>query len=244
MMHALAARDIIELWETAQHRHPVDRALALLTAAEPQHTRDELAALPLGERDRRLLALRAQSFGDRLSGHSACPRCNERVEFDLSCRALQSPAAASAGERSLRVENYTVRVRALDSFDLAAAADTPDVAETRRILLRRCLIEARCNDEPINADALPEAVNEFVAEAALAADPQAECLLDLTCPACAHRWQSLLDIVHIIWTEISARAQRLLSEVHLLARAYGWHEDDILAMHPARRAAYLQRVLS
>src|SRR3569832_1970811 len=232
MMHALAARDIIELWETAQHHHPVDRALALLTAAEPQHPRDELAALPLGERDRRLLALRALSFGDRLSGHSACPRCNERGEFDLSCRVLQSPAVASSCERMTHMENYSLRVRALNSFDLAAAADACDVAEARRILSQRCLVEARCNDEPVEVDALPAAVSDHIAEAALAADPQAEWLLDLTCPACAHRWQSLLDIVHIIWTEISARAQRLLSEVHLLARAYGWHEDDILAMHP------------
>src|SRR3569833_3129756 len=122
MMHALAARDIIEIWETAQHHHPVDRALALLTAADPQHTRDELAALPLGERDRRLLALRAQSFGDRLSGHSACPRCNERVEFDLSCRVLQSPAVASSCERMTHMENYSLRVRALNSFVRAAAA--------------------------------------------------------------------------------------------------------------------------
>src|SRR3569623_2738093 len=156
-MHALAARDIIEIWETAQHRHPVDRALALRSMAEPQCTRDELAALPLGERDRRLLALRAQSFGDRLCGHSACPRCNERVEFDLSGRVLQSPAAASAGERSLRVENYTVRVRALNSFALAAAADACDVAEARRLLSQRCLVEARCNDAPVETAALPAA---------------------------------------------------------------------------------------
>src|SRR3569832_445886 len=101
MMHALAARDIIEIWETAQHHHPVDRALALLTAAEPQHTRDELAALPRGERDRRLLALRAQSFGDRLSGHSACPRCIERVEFDLTCRVLQLLVVALSCKRLL-----------------------------------------------------------------------------------------------------------------------------------------------
>src|SRR3569833_677155 len=106
MMHALAARDIIEIWETAQHHHPVDRALALLTAAhtqhtttKPQHTHNKKTAKPHNKHDRRLLALRAQSFGDRLSGHSACPRCNERVEFDLSCRVLQSPAVASSCER-------------------------------------------------------------------------------------------------------------------------------------------------
>ena len=41
---------------------------------------------------------------------------------------------------------------------------------------------------------------------------------------------------------MDARAQRLLMEVHLLARAYGWREADILGMSPARRNAYLQRV--
>src|SRR3569832_2462439 len=139
MMHALAARDIIELWETAQHRHPVDRALALLTAAEPQHTRDELAALPLGERDRRLLALRAQSFGDRLSGHSACPRCNDRVEFDLSCRVLQSPAVASSCERMTHIENNNKHKQTHNKNEHTAAADACDVAEARRILSQRCL---------------------------------------------------------------------------------------------------------
>src|SRR3569832_2490640 len=105
-MHALAARDIIEIWETAQHRHPVDRALALLSMAEPQCTRDELAALPLGERDRRLLALRAQNYGDRLCGHSACPRCNEHIEYDLSCRVLQSPAKTTTNKHKTQKENY------------------------------------------------------------------------------------------------------------------------------------------
>jgi hypothetical protein len=43
---------------------------------------------------------------------------------------------------------------------------------------------------------------------------------------------------------VAARAQRLLMEVHLLARAYSWRESDILAMSPARRNAYLQQVAS
>jgi hypothetical protein len=30
----------------------------------------------------------------------------------------------------------------------------------------------------------------------------------------------------------------------MLARAYGWHERDILAMNPIRRARYLQWVAS
>lgn len=242
-MRALAAHDILQLWETAQHQHPVDQALALLTAAEPGCSRDELAALPLGVRNQRLLALRRLSYGDRLGGRGVCPQCNETVEFDLSCSSLLAlPDDTRA--RAFEINNYTLRIRPLDSFDLAAAAAAADVTEARRLLMQRCVVEARRDDAVIDTAALPPTLRDAIAEAALAADPGAELLLDLRCPACAHRWQSLLDIVHILWGEVAARAQRLLLEVHLLARAYGWCEADILALSPARRAAYLQRVAS
>jgi hypothetical protein len=66
--------------------------------------------------------------------------------------------------------------------------------------------------------------------------------MELTCPACQHQWQALLDIAHVLWSEVSAQAHRLLMEVHLLAKAYGWCESDILHMSSARRAAYLHMV--
>ncbi len=240
-MRTLAASDILHLWETAQRQHPVDQALALLAAAEPGCSRDELAALPLGLRNQRLLALRRLSFGDQLGGRSVCPQCNETVEFELSCSSLQSlPDAMS--EHTFEINDYALRVRPLNSFDLAAAAASADLTEARRLLMQRCVIEIRYGDAVIDTQALPSTLSDAIAEAALAADPEAELLLELNCPGCAHRWQSLLDIVHILWSEVAARAQRLLLEVHLLARAYGWHEADILAMSPARRAIYLQMV--
>ena len=242
-MRALAASDILQLWETAQLYHPVDRALAILAAAEPEQSRDALAALPLGQRDQRLLTLRRQCFGDQLSGHSTCPHCNETIEFTLSCRTLQTPPG-EAPQRMLQLDNYTLQVRPFNSFDLAAAAEAEDVEEAQRRLLQRCLLEVRCDDEPVAPHELPPAVNTAIAAAALAADPQAEMLLDLACPTCARRWQPLLDIAQLFWAEIAAQAQRLLMEVHVLARAYGWREADILGLSAARRANYLQKVMT
>jgi len=37
---------------------------------------------------------------------------------------------------------------------------------------------------------------------------------------------------------LSARARRLLRDVHELARAYGWSERDILELSLTRRLAY------
>ena len=239
-MRALAAADILQIWETARRFHPVDRALAFLEAAQPEYPREELAALPLGERDRRLLFLRELSFGDRLEGCCECPHCGATAQFELACSALRW-GSCEPEEREVRVGEYTLRVRPLDSIDVAAAAGAPDVAAARRILLERCVIRAQRNGAVVDAGALPDTASPAIAEAALAADPMAELMLDLACPACGHRWQPDLDIVHVLWAELEARAQRLLSEVHVLARAYGWREADILGMSPARRAAYLHR---
>lgn len=239
-MRALAAAEVLHLWETAHRCHPLDQALALLMAAEPGRSRDDLAVLPIGRRDAGLLALRQATFGDRMNGCSTCPRCGAEVEFEIACSALHAPAG-EVQECAFQAHGYHLRVRPLTSFDLAAAATAGQVSAARCELLRRCVIEARCGDAVVSADMLPEAVSDAVAEAALAADPQAELLLDLTCPECEQRWQAAVDIANILWAEVADRAQRLLMEVHLLARAYGWREADILGMTEVRRAGYLEK---
>jgi hypothetical protein len=39
---------------------------------------------------------------------------------------------------------------------------------------------------------------------------------------------------------VQAAAERVLLDVHALARAYGWTESEVLRLTPARRSAYLQ----
>lgn len=240
-MKTLTAPEIIELWETACRFHPVDQALAVLLRALPGCSRDELAALPLGQRDARLLAVRRATFGDALPGRSRCPQCSESVEFELSCRALQAGQVEPRPGR-FHQDGYSATVRPLNSFDLAAAAGADSVQQARTVLLQRCLSELSYENQTIEADALPPAIQNRIADMAQQADPQAELLLDLECPACEHHWQSMLDIGQLLWMEISARAQRLLMEVHLLAKAYGWSEAETLELSAARRAVYLQMV--
>jgi len=243
-MRALAGSDILALWETARGYHPVDRALALLAAAEPTASHGELAALPLGQRDQHLIALRRLTFGDCLPGRTRCPHCNEAVEFELSCGTLLGASPNATLEQTLRVDGYELCLKPLNSYDLAAAAQAPDLNEAHRILLTRCVVEAWLDSLVIPVEDLPIEIAVPIAQTLADNDPQAELLVDLTCPACDHRWQSVLDIVHVLWNELAARAQRLLTEVHVLARAYGWPEADILALSPIRRAAYLERVMT
>jgi hypothetical protein len=74
------------------------------------------------------------------------------------------------------------------------------------------------------------------------ADPQADIQLDLSCPACQHHWQAAFDVVAFLWNEIDSWAHRILSDIHVIASAYGWSEADILALSAARRQTYLDLI--
>jgi hypothetical protein len=67
-------------------------------------------------------------------------------------------------------------------------------------------------------------------------------LLSSACPHCGRAWSAFLDVASFVWREVETWAQRTLQEIHLLARAYGWREIDILTLTPTRRQAYLQMV--
>jgi hypothetical protein len=63
--------------------------------------------------------------------------------------------------------------------------------------------------------------------------------LDLACAACGTRWRETLDVAAAVWAEIAAASWRLMAEIADLAAAFGWSEQAILALSPARRRAYL-----
>jgi hypothetical protein len=247
MSPALSPSEILRAWEWGSARHPVDRALVVLWAAEPERDPGALAEVPIGERDRRLLALRRATFGDRLACLAPCPACASPLEFELSTSTLLqgagvpgSPRSPSPDQDTIANDGYVVRLRALDSRDLAAAARCADLASAEAVLLARAVTAAEHDGAPIAAEALPPALRDAVAEHLAARNGAADIGLDLACPTCGHRWEATFDIAAFLWTEIESAARRLLLEVAALARSYGWREADILAMSPARRRAYLE----
>jgi hypothetical protein len=233
----LSAGDILRVWETASSQGPVDRALTIL-AASCGTAREELAKLPIGDRDARLLDVREGTFGQDATGVAACARCGERVEFTLTLAAVRAARpGAAAGE--VEAAGWTLRFRAPDSEDLNAAAGATD---PRRALAARCVVEARRDGVEVAQPDLPPDALAGLAAAMAESDPQAEVLLDYSCPACGQDGQTLFDIAAFFWEEVRAQARRLLMEVAALAGAFGWSEADILSMSPARRRAYLELV--
>lgn len=241
-MRTLSADDLLVLREQGAALHAIDRALQIVACALPDRDPVELARLPLGCRDALLLSIRRSTLGDRLDAQDVCAGCGERVEVELTCSALASAAATPPPEWALDRDGYRLTLRALDSFDAAAAAQRESVGAARAELLARCIVRCDRADATVRIDSLPDDIVSAIAASIAEHDSGAELMLEFVCPQCRHGWQRVLDVATFVWTELAARAQRLALEVHTLARAYGWREADILAMTDARRATYLALV--
>ena len=239
-MRLLSVAQLLDAWERGLSEPVCRRVSPVLAAAFTNCSSDELDALSIGDRDRRLLTLRASTFGSQLASVAGCSKCGEVLEWEIeTVDLLMDQPAESPGELSIDVDNYYVRFRLPNTLDLASISNCQDASSARLRLLENCISVAQHEGEEISARALPVSVTAEIGKRMAEADPQADLEVDLSCPACGEQWQAKFDIESFFWTELSAWAQRILLEVHSLARAYGWSESDILNLSPWRRQFYL-----
>ena len=243
-MRALSSEGIIIVWERGQGLASVDQALVILTLACPDRSRDELAALSIGRRDALLLDVREQTIGQSLEGFADCPRCSAQLEFKTRVSDLRAEAESDVEQKEfkMRESGFRLRFRLPDSRDLAAVAGCENVEAASSLIARRCVIEAALDGRPVAFEKLTEKILEKLASRMSECDPQSDVNLSLVCSACGNQWHVIFDIASFFMEEINTLARRLLRETHLLARAYGWRESDILAMSARRRAFYLEIV--
>ncbi len=260
MMRAPSAMDLLLAWERGLDQSPTRRALELVAVAMPQMALDSLGALPIGKRDAHLLSLRQLLFGNDVAALSQCPECGDKLDvtFDVDDVRLNETSfeemdaedtEVRAQTRHLNAEGYEITYRVPTSADILAVTDVLGArADPQYALLQRCVMRIQSNEQeisqPVPVDTLPDTVVAAISKDMAEADPQAEIELALACPSCGHAWLALFDIVAFLWSEIHAWAQHTLHDVHMLARAYGWREADILAMSPRRRQIYLELVQS
>ena len=230
---ALTAQDLLSLWERGERRQPVDCTALLLSAAMPQDSVEELLGKPVGCRDAALLDIREMLFGAHFSGVTTCPGCGEQIELSFDVADVRRPAG-SAGTQSIRIGDENIEFRTPTTADLLSIAALHDVESAREALLRCCIAEPR---RTLSPDAAALVIEEMARR-----DPQADVRLQVACPTCGNSWPEPFDIAAFLWIELATTARQLLSEVHLLASAYGWSEDEILRLSATRRAAYAEMI--
>jgi hypothetical protein len=239
-MRPLSAAQLLDAWEQGLSQPAYRRVVPLLAAASPDHSIDTIAMLTIGQRDRSLLTIREWTFGAQLAGLVNCSACDERLEWVVNAADLYvEQQFEGTAELSLEADGYCVNFRPPNISDLAAPAECADLETAHRALLERCVLRAWFNGQEIPAGDLSGEIVASIAKRMAEADPQADLKIDLQCLECNSNWQVIFDIESFFWSEINAWAQRILLEIHLLARAYGWCESDILNLTSARRQFYL-----
>ena len=225
--------EMLSFWETGSRQSPLDRGvLALHAAGVPA---SQAADLPLGERNRVLARLYREHFGAVLEGFTQCTKCGEKLEFHFD---LQQVADAPPIEASQLVVVGRWKFSLPTSRTLAMALNGGEEASAGNRLLAHCL------EEPVGA--VPDWSDEEMAaieEKLVKADSLAEIQIGFKCPECGADFEDALDIGSFLWSEIENAARQLFDDIHLLASAYGWTEDEVLSLSSMRREAYVRRVL-
>lgn len=218
------------------------RELAVLGACCDEPLVD-LARLPLGERDCLLLRVRRHLFGRRVDADRRCHACGERLDISFDVDDLLGATEIKRAEDTVRSDVHrptavefeaagmTLRLRAPDTGDVAAAVAAPD---PELAVLMRCIDPA--NDAVLQDSRVREAIAVRLAEI----DPGAEIALSSTCPQCGAPSETIFDPAGFLIAEITAYTDRLIDQVDQLARVYGWTEADILALGARRRHRYLE----
>jgi hypothetical protein len=233
-MRTVTAQRLLDVWEQGATSGTLARA-ALLLSVCGQGEPDSVEQLPIGRRDALLLELRARLFGPEISCVADCPSCSEVLELRLPVAGLLAGAPSEATDRGrVEIDGTAVEFRLPNSADLAAIADVPDAVDARRRLFDRCLLAT-----PWPAD---DRTIGMVAAEMSRLDPHADIQIALDCPSCRHHWTSALDILPILWAEVTVWAHRTLRQVHTLASAYGWTEREVLGLSARRRELYIDLV--
>lgn len=242
-MKPLSASELLTIWEEGLDQPSLEKTMRLLGKACSVADYNDIGLLSIGERDARLLQLREWLFGNRLMNMANCPKCKEPVEWETNTENLylqQLPAELAVRSFVFEKDDYTINFRLPNTHDVSnAMSDTAYQADQKK-LLSDCIVGVSKKGKNYKEGKLPDAVFDALSARMGEEDPQADIRMNIQCPACSHQWQARFDIVSFLWAEIHNWAQRMLQEVYLLARSFGWSEKDILNMSSRRRQLYLQ----
>ncbi|MGH3251946.1 MAG: hypothetical protein ACRDOI_37845 [Trebonia sp.] len=197
------------------------------------------ADLPAAEVGVIALTIRRAWLGTRISTDARCvsPGCLECMDiaFEIPAFIAHHRPRPYSGVRPGRDAGWFELADASVSFRLPTIGDLVAAmasADPERFLRERC----------VRPGTVSAVVARRVSRAMTALAPPLTGDVTVQCPACGGRDQLRFDPVSYSLTELRDAAAGLYEEVHLLASAFRWAEDAILALPRGRRARYAELI--
>lgn len=221
------AAQILHGWSGSRRDPLYERAARLL---DQLALTSSAATLPLGKRDLHLLQARRLIAPGPIECEVECPKCSEALELVVPVASLEQMFIEPAPV-SVELGEGLVEVRPVETTDLRRVSASSD-ADGARALAES--VADRRELEPSEVSTVLAALPDT--------DPFAWLSVPITCPDCAHRWESAFSLLQFVADDLDRWTRTLLDDVHHLARAYGWTEAEILSIPAARRQQYLERI--
>ena len=207
----------------------VDRLLvdAPGAAVRPGEARQLCAA----DRDRILAAIYIRELGPRIQATPTCPACGNTFDIEFRLDELMGTLepryedVARVGDGKFALEDGTrIRIPSGEDELVASAARDPSAA-----LIERCVERGAMDVERLGA------LLEQLA-------PVIDLAIDVACAECQHQYQVRFDVQSFLLGRILAERALRASEIHRIARGYGWSLGEILSMPRNRRRSYVDLV--
>jgi len=184
--------------------------------------------LAASDRDRLLACMHRRAWGDRIGSTLTCRACDARFDLTFSLRALQAhldPAtqrpAHPLADRELAGTPRIVVPCGADEL-AAARCDAPVEALARSMA------------EDVDADTLAARLQSFA--------PILDLELEAVCADCGHEQPVEFDLQSFLLARLLGERALLTRDIHVLASAYRWSFDDILALPRSQRQAQVAMV--
>jgi hypothetical protein len=192
-------------------------------------------SLPATDIDAAALVIRRSWLGDAIRTDTLCPApgCRERIDVSFGIgdyiehHRPRRPRGITTGpeEGWFALAGATVRFSIPTVADLLEATSAGRPAQT---------LSARCIDAAEISPALARRLDRALAGLA----PRLDDLLGGSCPACGHQVTMRFDPLAYTLAELRNAFSGIHLETHALAAAYGWPEQEILALPRSRRRRY------
>lgn len=182
------------------------------------------------------LMIRRSWLGDAIRTDIACPDpdCRERIDVSFGIESYiehhrpRRPRGVTQGPGEGWFELAGAAVR----FSIPTAADLLEAASASR---PADMLSARC----VDAAEISPALARRLDRALTALAPSFDDLLGGSCPACKHEVTMRFDPLAYTLAELRTAFSGIYLETHALATAYGWPEQEILALPRSRRRRYV-----